>query len=62
MILKVNQVDKSKLDRLENMIQSATSSKKDRRLFQNRKSALKCRLKRQTQLSENQDSLGSLNH
>jgi ABC-type lipoprotein release transport system permease subunit len=58
MILKVNQQDKRKLDRLEGMIQSTQNSKKDRRLFQNRKSALKCRLKRQTQLGEFKEKLG----
>ena len=40
-----------KLNRIEKKIQQPNLSKKERRLLQNRKSALKCRLKKQDQLA-----------
>ena len=39
-----------KLSKIEKKIQNANLSKRERRLLQNRKSALKCRLKKQDQL------------
>ena len=43
--------DFTKLQRIEKMIQDKSLSKHDRRLLQNKKSALKCRLKKENQLS-----------
>ena len=43
---------KHKLSQIEKKIQSNSLSKRERRLLQNRKSALKCRLKKQGQLEK----------
>mmetsp|Transcript_5466 Transcript_5466/g.8507 ORF Transcript_5466/g.8507 Transcript_5466/m.8507 type:complete len:136 (+) Transcript_5466:348-755(+) len=43
---------KQKLSQIERKIQSSSLSKRERRLLQNRKSALKCRLKKQGQLDK----------
>ena len=49
-----------KLSSIEKRIATANLSKKERRLLQNRKSALKCRLKKQDQLSGFKGKLGKL--
>ena len=43
--------DYVKLQRIEKMIADKSLSKHDRRLLQNKKSALKCRLKKENQLT-----------
>lgn len=48
------------LNRIEKKIQCKNLSKKDRRLLQNRKSALKCRLKKQDQFTSLHQKVDSL--
>ena len=54
-------ITKSKLFKIEKLIEEKKLSKRERRLLQNRKSALKCRLKKQSELEGMKSVVEQLN-
>ena len=52
-----NSEEKEKVNQLNVLIKNSKHSLQDRRIYQNRKSALRCRLKKQRVIANDQESL-----